>query len=48
MALQQALLVRGVACSTPDGVLRFAPHWPNGRDQVPLVLDAVRDALAEG
>ena len=38
---------RGVICNTPDGLLRFAPHWPNAVDEVPDVLDAVDQALAE-
>ncbi len=32
---------RGVAASIPDGWLRISPHWPNGLDQVPQILDAV-------
>ena len=36
----------GVACTTPDGLLRFAPHWPNDAKQVELVLEAVEAALA--
>lgn len=43
--LQRALLARGVASSTPDGVLRFAPQWPNNQGEVPYVLDAVDGAL---
>lgn len=39
--LQAGLARRGVACSTPDGFLRFAPHWPNSLDEVPLVLEAL-------
>ncbi|MBK8976264.1 MAG: aminotransferase class V-fold PLP-dependent enzyme [Planctomycetes bacterium] len=46
-ALHEALAARGVACATPDGHLRFAPHWPNDRDQVPDVLRAVDAALAD-
>ncbi len=42
-----ALGRRGVACSTPEGLLRFAPHWPNALGEVPLVLGAVDEALAE-
>ena len=38
---------RGVACTGPDGLLRFAPHWPNGLDEVPWVLDALDDTLSE-
>lgn len=37
----------GVACSTPDGWLRFAPHWPNALDEVDFVTEAVRTALSE-
>lgn len=43
--LSRALATRGVTTSTPDGVLRFAPHWPNALSEVPVVLDAVDDAL---
>lgn len=35
----------GVACTMPDGVLRFAPHWPNHVDEIPFVLDVVDAAL---
>lgn len=45
--LAAALRNRGVVCNTPDGLMRFAPHWPNARDEVRLVLDAVDQALAE-
>lgn len=38
---------RGIACATPDGVLRFAPHWANTVDEVPRALAALDDALAE-
>ncbi len=44
--LAAALGARGVACTTPDGVLRFAPHWPNAQGEVPRLLDAIDDALA--
>jgi cysteine desulfurase/selenocysteine lyase len=46
VALHTALASRGVVTSTPDGILRFAPHWPNALAEVPLVLDAVDAALA--
>jgi hypothetical protein len=45
--LNALLHERGVACSTPDGWLRFAPHWPNSLDEVGVVVEAVRDALRE-
>jgi selenocysteine lyase/cysteine desulfurase len=43
--LARALLARGVAAATPDGWLRFSPHWPNGLAEVPGVVEAVRAAL---
>lgn len=45
--LWRALGRRGVACSIPDGLLRFAPHWPNALDEVGFVLDAVDEAIGE-
>jgi selenocysteine lyase/cysteine desulfurase len=44
--LAREILTRGVACSTPDGLLRFSPHWPNDVGQVPEVLAAVDGALS--
>jgi cysteine desulfurase/selenocysteine lyase len=35
------LQTKGVSMSGPDGKLRFAPHWPNHHDEVPVVLDLV-------
>lgn len=32
----------GVACATPDGYLRFSPHWHNRADDVAAVADALR------
>lgn len=46
VTLHRALATRGVTTSTPDGVLRFAPHWPNHRDEVARVLAAVDDATS--
>ncbi len=45
--LAAALRDRGVICNTPDGLMRFAPHWPNAHDEVPEVLAAVDQALAD-
>jgi selenocysteine lyase/cysteine desulfurase len=44
--LQGALSARGVAVSLPDGLLRFAPHWPNALGEVELVLAALDEGLA--
>jgi len=43
--LVAALRQRRVLASTPDGLLRFAPHFPNALGEVPLVLDALDEAL---
>jgi selenocysteine lyase/cysteine desulfurase len=45
-SLVRELASRGVACSTPDGVLRFSPHWPNHPDEIPAVIRAVEAALS--
>ena len=45
--LVQALADRGVVCSSPDGLVRISPHWPNSHEEVPLVLEAVDASLAE-
>lgn len=43
--LAREVRARGVACATPDGALRFAPHWPNEVEEIPLVLEAVDGAV---
>lgn len=45
MQLQPRLWELGVAASTPDGLLRFGPHWPNHLDEIPRVLDAIDQSL---
>lgn len=45
-SLARELRARGVACATPDGALRFSPHWPNDPGEIPGVLAAVDGALA--
>ncbi|MCA9634497.1 MAG: aminotransferase class V-fold PLP-dependent enzyme [Myxococcales bacterium] len=47
VALHRALGARGVASSIPDGVLRFAPHWPNSQGELPTLLAAIDAALAD-
>jgi len=46
IAVHRALCERGVACGLPDGVVRFAPHWPNHLDEVDGIAEAVKAALA--
>jgi cysteine desulfurase / selenocysteine lyase len=36
----------GLCCSIPDGLLRFAPHWPNALDEVEQVLLCTDEALS--
>ena len=44
VGVHDALNAHGISCNVPDGKLRFAPHWPNRVDEVPVVLEAI-DAL---
>jgi cysteine desulfurase / selenocysteine lyase len=37
---------RGVFASMPDGLLRFAPHFPNAVSEIETVLHALDEALA--
>ena len=46
-ALCAKLNAQGIACTSPDGLIRFAPHWPNALDEVPMVLDALDIAVTE-
>jgi cysteine desulfurase / selenocysteine lyase len=39
------LATAGVVASTPDGYLRFAPHFPNELAEIPHVASALRAAL---
>ena len=43
--LAERLAEHGVAVSTPDGRLRFAPHWPNALSEVPHVVHACRTSI---
>jgi selenocysteine lyase/cysteine desulfurase len=40
------LRARGVFASMPDGLLRFAPHFPNALSEIETVLAALDDALS--
>ena len=45
-ALREALARRGVVAGTPDGLLRFTPHWPNDPErELPEVASALDAAL---
>lgn len=44
--LRKHLAECSVACSIPDGRLRFSPHWPNSAEQVPELLTAIDESLA--
>jgi cysteine desulfurase / selenocysteine lyase len=43
--LVRCLRERGIVASSPDGRLRFAPHFSNAFDEVELVISEVRAAL---
>lgn len=44
--LVMQLRERGVFASMPDGLLRFAPHFPNSVSEIETVLGALDEALA--
>lgn len=44
--IASGLGARGVVCSGPDGVLRFAPHFANHTDEIPRLLEALDHVLA--
>ncbi|NBB93330.1 MAG: aminotransferase class V-fold PLP-dependent enzyme [Gammaproteobacteria bacterium] len=44
----QALAGQGVACASPDGWIRFSPHWPNALDEPPRVLSAIDSIVERG
>lgn len=45
--LMLGLRRRRVEVTTPDGLLRFAPHFPNARREIPRVLGALDETLSE-
>lgn len=46
-AFYAAMTARRVAIATPDGALRFAPHWPNPPQELPALLAALDESLDE-
>lgn len=42
-----ALRKHGVFATQPEGLVRFAPHFPNSLDEVPFVLNAVDQVVRE-
>ncbi len=47
-ACARGLAERGIAVATPDGHLRFSPHWPNDTDQAGEALESLREWIANG
>lgn len=45
LVVAERLRERGVLVGTPDGNLRFSPHFPNNKTELPQVLQAVDQAL---
>jgi selenocysteine lyase/cysteine desulfurase len=41
ITVHNRLQAAGISCSTPDGLLRFAPHWPNHQREVAAISAAV-------
>ncbi|HTM45892.1 MAG TPA: aminotransferase class V-fold PLP-dependent enzyme, partial [Polyangiaceae bacterium] len=46
-SLRAKLLARGIVCGTPDGLLRFSPHWPNALSEVALITAELDALLAQ-
>lgn len=40
------LRAAGVVVSFPDGLVRFAPHFPNALDEIPVVRSALEEAIS--
>ena len=41
MEVVTTLRAHGVYATMPDGLVRLAPHFPNSRDEIPIVLAAL-------
>jgi selenocysteine lyase/cysteine desulfurase len=46
LAIATGLAARGVTASTPDGLVRFAPHYQNSVNEIDSVLGALDETLA--
>jgi selenocysteine lyase/cysteine desulfurase len=46
LGIAHGLEERGIQIATPDGLLRFSPHWPNSAAQVSEVLAALDEVIA--
>ncbi len=40
--LSESLLANKIGVGTPDGKIRFAPHWPNNPTEIPKILSALK------
>ncbi len=47
-AWAQALAAHGISCASPDGWIRFSPHWPNALDEPTRVLAAIDKIGVQG
>ncbi len=45
VTLYREITAQGVACASPDGVLRFSPHFPNAVDEADQVVLTLEHAL---
>jgi len=42
------LAEHGIACASPDGWLRFSPHWPNALDEIEILFAAIDQVIEQG
>jgi selenocysteine lyase/cysteine desulfurase len=45
IAVHRELTRLGIACASPDGLLRFSPHWPNAVDEADQISLSLGEAL---
>ena len=44
-SLIEKLDTRGISVSSPDGLLRIAPHWPNNISEHEVLLSGIQEAM---
>ena len=42
----EALDRQKISCATPNGWLRFSPHWPNAHEEISIILSVVDEMIA--
>ena len=46
-SISDLFMQRGISCSTPDGYLRFSPHWPNSFDELKTIDLALTEIVSD-